>query len=196
MNTQSIYGAYEVMNTKEGTLVSAVLMYAMRCLAEGDMLALQHMQFGEKEVQALRDLRATDLYRVESMKAHCLSIALNRQVFWPMINLLNRDRRSEDLLTTLIEMDAPFEMLRELYGMSSREYSTRRRHLPSTLGQGRPQLPKRDIEDKLYSAWRKVVKDRDSYELTAAEYLALHEQTKVSIRAIWRLVARWTKEES
>ena len=184
------------MNTKEGSLVSAVLMYAMRCLAEGDMLALQHMQFGEKEVEALRELRATDIYRVESMKAHCLSIALNRQVFWPMMDLLKRDRRSEDLLSELIKKDAPLEMLRELYGMSAREYSTRRRHLPSNLGQGRPQLPKREIEDKLYSAWRRMVRDGDSYDLPASGYLSLHEETGVSMRAIWRLVDRWTQEES
>ena len=66
------------MNTKEGNLVSAVLMYAMRCLAEGDLRSLQHMQFGEKEVEALRELHMLDLSRVETMKAHCLSISLNR----------------------------------------------------------------------------------------------------------------------
>ncbi|HFD86479.1 MAG TPA: DUF2857 domain-containing protein, partial [Gammaproteobacteria bacterium] len=32
-------------STKESDLVTAVLMYAMRCLAEGDLAALHNMQF-------------------------------------------------------------------------------------------------------------------------------------------------------
>ena len=184
------------MNTKEGSLVCAVLMYAMRCLSEGDLRSLQHMQFGEKEVKALRDLRMGDLSRVEAMKVHCLSISLNRQVFWPMIDLLNRDRKNEDLLDELIEKNAPYEMLHELYGLTTREYSARRQHLPSSLGIGRPQLPERNVEDELYAAWRKVVDNRGTYELNGVDYIELHEKTKVSIRAVWSLVSKWTREES
>ena len=184
------------MNTKEGSLVSAVLMYAMRCLSEGDLRSLQHMQFGEKEVEALRDLHMLDLSRVESMKAHCLSISLNRQVFWPMIEFLQRERKNEDLLNDLIEKNAPFDMLHELFGLSTREYAARRRHLPSSLGQGRPQLPERKIEDELYAAWRRMVDDRETYELNGFDYVELHEKSRVSIRAVWSLVSKWTREES
>ena len=184
------------MNTKEGSLVSAVLMYAMRCLAEGDLRSLRHMQFGEKEVEALRELQMLDLSRVEAMKAHCLSIALNRQVFWPMIDLLKRERKNDDLLNDLIEKDAPFDMMHDLFGLSTREYSARRRHLPSNLGQGRPQLPEREVEDALYAAWRKLVDGRGHFDLKGSDYLDLHKQTGVSIRAVWSLVSRWTHEES
>ena len=184
------------MNTKEGSLVSAVLMYAMRCLAEGDLRSLQHMQFGEKEVEALRDLHMLDLSRVEAMKAHCLSISLNRQVFWPMIDLLKRERKNEDLLNELIEKNAPFDMLHVLFGMSTREYAARRRHLPANLGQGRPQLPEREVEDELYAGWRKMVDGRGTYDLNGFDYLDMHSDTGVSIRAVWSLVSKWTREES
>lgn len=184
------------MNTKEGNLVSAVLMYAMRCLAEGDLRSLQHMQFGEKEVEALRELHMLDLSRVETMKAHCLSISLNRQVFWPMIDLLKRERKNENLLISLIEKNAPFDMLHELFGMSTREYAARRRHLPSNLGQGRPQLPERKVEDELYAAWRRMVDERGTFDLNGFDFVALHGETGVSIRAVWSLVSKWTREES
>ncbi|MCY3859306.1 MAG: STY4526/YPO1902 family pathogenicity island replication protein [Gammaproteobacteria bacterium] len=184
------------MNTKEGSLVSAVLMYAMRCLAEGDLRSLQHMQFGEKEVEALRDLQMRDFSRIEAMKAHCLTVSLNRQVFWPMIDLLKRERHSEDLMNELIEKNAPYNMIHELFGMSTREYAARRRHLPSNLGLGRPQLPERDIEDGLYAAWRKLVDSRGNYELSAVDFLDLHRKTGVTIRAVWSLVSKWTREES
>ena len=42
--------------TKEADLITAVLMYAIRCLAEGDQAALRDMQFGIKEIEALRTL--------------------------------------------------------------------------------------------------------------------------------------------
>lgn len=184
------------MNTKEGSLVSAVLMYAMRCLSEGDLRSLQHMQFGEKEVEALRDLHMLDLSRVESMKAHCLSISLNRQVFWPMIAFLQRERKNENLLNDLIEKNAHFDMLHELFGLSIREYAARRRHSPSSLGQGRPQLPEHKIEVELYATWRKIADDREAYELNGFDYIELHQQTGVSIRAVWSLVSMWTREVS
>ncbi len=78
--------------TKEADLVTAVLMYAMRCLAEGDQAALRNMNFGIKEIEALREMRVADLYRIESLRAHCLEIALNRQVYWPMIEHLSEQR--------------------------------------------------------------------------------------------------------
>ena len=184
------------MNTKEGSLVSAVLMYAMRCLAEGDLRSLQHMQFDQKEVEALRELQMLDLSRVEAMKAHCLSIAFNRQVFWPMIDLIKRERKNDDLMNDLIEKDAPFDMMHDLFGLSTREYAARRRHLPSNLGQARPQLSEREVEDALYAAWRKLVDGRGNIELKGSDYLDFHTQIGVSIRAVWSLVSKWTHEES
>jgi hypothetical protein len=68
--------------TKESDLVMAVLLYAMRCLAEGDQQALRDMNFGPKEMGALREINLADLYRVGSLQAHCLEIRLNRMRRW------------------------------------------------------------------------------------------------------------------
>lgn len=182
------------MNTKEGNLVSATLIYAMRCLVEGDMLALQHMQFGEREISALRELSILDLYRAESLKVHCLSIGLNRQVFWPMIEALKRERESDEQVNELIGKDAPFELMNELFGMATREYSARRRHFPANLGQGRPRLPEQDLEDELYRAWRKRMAEHESGEMGATDWLELQNETKVSLRAMFHLISRWRKE--
>jgi len=50
--------------TKESDLITAVLMYAIRCLAEGDQAALRNMNFGPREIEALREMNLADLYRV------------------------------------------------------------------------------------------------------------------------------------
>ena len=80
--------------TKESDLVTAVLMYALRCLAEGDQAALRNMNFGPREIEALRGMTLGDLYRVESLRTHCLRIRLDRQVYWPMVDNLQRQRPS------------------------------------------------------------------------------------------------------
>ena len=48
-----------MQGTKEADLVVAVLLYAIRCLAEGDQAALRSMRFGPKEIEALREARRT-----------------------------------------------------------------------------------------------------------------------------------------
>ena len=183
------------MNTKEGALNSAVFLYVMRCLTEGDVHALRHMQFGRKELDAIRELSVFDLSRSENLRAHCLSISLNRKVFWPMIEMLKRERLSESTLNELIERDAPYELMHELFGMSTREYTHRRRHLPASLGQGRPKLPEKAREEVLYGAWRDLVEGNGSASLNANDYLDLHKHTEVSLRAIWQLTSQWRVEE-
>ena len=81
--------------SKEAELVTAVFLYAIRALAEGDQHALSAMNFGPKEISALRALNLADLYRAASLKAHCLDIRLNRAVYWPLIAHLRRARESE-----------------------------------------------------------------------------------------------------
>lgn len=72
--------------TKEADLITAVLIYAMRSLAEGDQTALRDMNFGIKEIEALREMRIADLYRIETLRAHCLDIhretGLSMRAIW------------------------------------------------------------------------------------------------------------------
>ncbi len=56
--------------TKEADLVTAVLIYAMRCLAEGDHAALRDLHFGVKEIEALREMQVADLYRIGTLRTH------------------------------------------------------------------------------------------------------------------------------
>ena len=74
-----------MMTSKEAQLTSAVMVYALRCLQEGDQGALRDMNFGPAEIRALQDLSMGDLCHLEKVRAHCLSVALNRDVYWPML---------------------------------------------------------------------------------------------------------------
>ena len=179
--------------TKEADLITAVLMYAMRCLAEGDQTALRNMNFGIKEIEALREMRVADLYRVESLRAHCLEIALNRQVYWPMIEYLGEQRALEDTIQTLISADAPQEMMQVLFGLNQRDYTRLRRTLLVDPSIGRPPELDEAGSHQLWEAWSCRVDGEESGLLMPAQYLDIHSETGLSMRAIWNQTQRWAQ---
>ena len=179
--------------TKESELVMAVLLYAIRCLAEGDQHALRGMNFGPDEVAALRDINLADLYRAGSLQAHCLDIRLNRDVYWPMLAHLRRERETEEVQRDLIQADAPLEMMRSLFGVGSREYTRLRRLLTSDPAIGRPPEPDEATSHALWRAWSDRTNEDPTAPLVPEDYLALCEETGASMRAVWNLTQRWAE---
>jgi len=180
-----------VIGTKEADLVTAVLLYAMRCLAEGDQHALRAMQFGPKEIEALRELNLADLYRVGTLQAHCLAIRLDRDVFWPMIANLRATREAEEVQRDLIQADAPLEMMRSLFGVGSREYTRLRRMLALEPAVGRPPEPDEETSHKLWRALSAHLQPDADEALDPKQYLAVHVESGAPMRAIWNLAQRW-----
>jgi len=178
-------------SNKEADLTSAVLLYAVRCLAEGDQQALRSMNFGPKELDALQGMNLADLYRADALRVHCLKIDLNREVFWPMLAHLRHQRESEELQRTLLVADAPLDMMQQLFGMSSREYTRWRRLLTLAPSVGRPpELGETDTHT-LWYAWQERVQARAESALAAADYLSIQQETDIGLRCIWVLVQRW-----
>ncbi len=180
-----------MIGSKEAELTSAVMMYALRCLQEGDQSALREMNFGAAEVKALQDMSMGDLCHLESLRAHCLKVALNRDVYWPMMAQLKRRRESEELQHALIAADAPHDMMRTFFGMSGREYARLRKTLMVRITTGRPTEPNEDEIDRIWSAWREREDKVKDGLLPPEEYLAIHEQSQVALRAIWRQTRTW-----
>ena len=177
--------------TKEADLISAVLRYAVRCLADGDRDALRAMNFGPKEIEALRGMQLADLPRLESLGAHCLEVDLNRDVYWTMVAHLQRERTAEALQHDLIKADAPFEMMQTFFGLSSRDYSRLRRLLAATPAVGRPPEADEESQHTLWAAWMRRRESTDADLLAPETYLELHRETGIGLRAIWNLTRRW-----
>lgn len=176
--------------SKETELVMAVLLYAVRCLLEGDQGALRDMNFGPKEIEALREMKLADLCGVESMRAHCLEIALNRDVYWPMIEHLKARRASEELQQQLMAADASLEMMQTLFGVSAREYTRLRRMLTVSPAIGRPPEPDDDASARLWEAWRAAAGSAES--IAPEVYLRLHQDTGLPLRVVWNQIQRWS----
>ena len=138
-------------------------------------------------------MRVADLYRVESLRAHCLEIALNRQVYWPMIDHLGEQRAMEDTIQALIIADAPQEMMQVLFGLNQRDYTRLRRTLSVDLAIGRPPELDEASSHRLWEVWSVRVDGEESGLLIPEQYLAIHGETGLSMRAIWNLTQRWAQ---
>ncbi|MDH3830045.1 MAG: DUF2857 domain-containing protein [Gammaproteobacteria bacterium] len=179
--------------TKEAELITAVLLYATRCTAEADQSALRAMGFGPREIEALERLNVADLYRFDALRAHCLRVDLNREVFWHVVEHIKQLGESQELQQTLIKGDAPQEMMQSLYGLSAKEYTRWRRLLTLEPAVGRPAEPEDEKAHALWDAWQARVND-DAIELLSGEdYLALKSATGVELRSIWQLTQRWAQ---
>ena len=172
--------------TKESDLVAAVLLYASRCLAEGDQHALRDMGFGHKEVEAMRRLNLDDLHRAQSLHTHCLDIRLDPNRFRAMIGHLASLREDEDLQQELIRADAPFALMRCHFGMSSREFTKLRQTLAMPRAAGRPAEPNEETSAKLWRALDGRVRPDPDWPLAPREYLSVQAQCGAPLRAIWR----------
>jgi Protein of unknown function (DUF2857) len=176
--------------SKEAELVTAVMLYAVRCFAEGDLHALKEMNFGPKELGALREISMSDLFRARELTTHCLQVRLNREIYWPMLDHLRREREAEGLQRELVQADAPLEMLQALFGTGAHEYTRLRRMLTLEPAFGRTPEADEAQATALWAAWKSLIIE-PTVELTAMHYLNLHHSTGISLRIIWNQVQRW-----
>lgn len=177
--------------SKESDLTAAVLLYAVRCLIEGDQLALRAMQFGPKEVEVLQQLNIADLYRTDNLRGHCLQVQLDRVVFWQLVERLRQQRESDQLQQTLLQADAPQEMMRSLFGLGAKDYARWRRLHGFTAAVGRPSEPDEEPAHALWLAWQALAGDDGDRALTGEDYLELRDSTGLTLRTIWCLTQRW-----
>jgi hypothetical protein len=110
-----------------------------------------------------------------------------------MIEHLRRQRETEDTLQSLLAADAPLEMLQILFGLNARDYSRLRRTLSVNPSVGRPPEPDEESSHRLWAAWSSRADGEASGLLPPADYLALHQETGVPLRAIWNLTQRWAQ---
>jgi len=182
-----------MMGNKDSELTTAIMQYAIRCLVEGDQQALRNINFGPREVEALREMNLGDLCHIDTLRAHCLKIALNRELYWPMVAHMRNRREAGELQKELIRADAAQDMMEYFYGTGAREYVRLRRMLMVTSINGRPPEPNEAETQALWDAWKERIEGREEMLLRPEEYLSMHEETGIALRAIWSQTRRWAQ---
>ena len=177
--------------TNEADLVSATLLYVLRCVSEGKREVLRKMQIGDKEIEEIKQLSAEDLTRFDSLVTHCLNIELNQAAFWSAMNHVKMCRASDRTMQALLKADAPLAMMTHFYGLYANDYARLRKSLCDFSSVGRPPDISEEDSHRLWYAYTDLMKNRKRQEITAEEYLNLHQETNIPMRAVWRLTQRW-----
>ena len=170
---------------KAGDFIVALVIYAMRCIEDGETEVLTRMGFGPAEVESLAGLRFGDLKRLERLRNHCLDIRVDSAAFGEMIRRIRDDGLSIEWEHALIRADAPFDMMRRLFGTTSRAY-TRLRRLFGVSSVGRPREP---TEAEALALWRMIGNRMREYHrevLLPADYLSISRECAVPLRTVWR----------
>jgi len=84
-------------------------------------------------------------------------------------------------------------MMQTLFGLGSREYTRLRRMLTVDPSVGRPAEPDEASTHKLWNAWSQRADREDDGPLAPSEYLTIHRETSIAMRAIWNLTQRWNQ---
>ncbi|MDE0659849.1 MAG: STY4526/YPO1902 family pathogenicity island replication protein [Gammaproteobacteria bacterium] len=178
---------------KAGDFVVALVIYAMRCIEDGEMDALARMGFGPSEVAALASLTFGDLKRIERLRSHHLDIKIDREAFNGAISRIRADGLSTESEHALIRADAPFDMMRRLFGTTQRTY-TKLRQVFGVSSVGRPREPTDAQAADLWQLLEQRLRASPSHTLAPADYLAISAQTGIALRTVWRESKRVTRE--
>lgn len=173
------------MMDKAGDFVVALVIYAMRCVEDGETDALVRMGFGPAEIESLAGLRFGDLKRIERLRNHCIDIRVDREAFAEMIRGIRGDGVSTEWEHALIRADAPFDMMRRLFGTTNRGYR-KLRQLFGVSSVGRPREP---TEAESVAVWQMIdsrLRASRREFLQPAEYLAISRECALPLRTVWR----------
>ena len=180
---------------KAGEFVVALVIYAMRCIEDGETDALARMGFGPSEVATLAGLTLGDLKRIERLRSHCLDIKIDREAFGEIIRRIRAEGLTTEWEHALIRADAPFDMMRRLFGTTRRAY-IKLRQVFGVSSVGRPREPTDAQATALWETIEQRLRASPLDTLAPADYLAVSTQCGVPLRTVWRESKRVAREKA
>lgn len=183
--------------SKENELVFAVLSYASRCVAEGDLHAFRSLGFDLDDIQTIERLSLTELQLLAASRSHAINISLDREAWGWLLKRMRRQRSRDALALALIRLDAPKAMMASLFGTTDREYSTRREAcgITETVAGGRPPSATEAEERHLWELWVRLAKPDTPQQLRADDlWLVIAKEGCPPIRTAWSLIQKWAHE--
>ncbi len=178
--------------TKEAELNEAILRFATRCLAEGDLQMLAELGFKRHDIERLQELCLGDLRHLAGIKGHMLKPLIDRDCFHKVLAHINHNRETEAVSHYLLQHDAPLDMMHTLFGMSGGEYADRRRMLGVEGGVGRTREPSEAEELAVWEAYKARGKD-NAETLSPHDWVTIFKGSNVPLRNIWQLINRWSR---
>ena len=197
LSEREAYERYWDSRTKEAELNFHVFVYLGRCVAEGDYQALRDIGCGLEEAAFIEQIRLPDLLALAATRAHALKVYFNRESMPWLREHMRRRRNRETLKTELLRAEAPFELMRQLFGMSAKEYAAARITLGQPSGRGRPALSGERDEQRLWQLWVLFAKPERPQRLRREDqWLIIGRELDSTVRAAWSVIHAWGQDDN
>ena len=183
--------------SKENDLVFAVLSYASRCVAEGDIHAFRDLGFAVDDINVIERLSLAELQLLSASRSHAIQVSLDREAWGWLLKRMRRQRSRDALALALIRLDAPKAMMASLFGTNDREYATRREAcgITETIAGGRPPSASEEEERHLWELWVRLAKPDAPQQLRSEDlWLVIAKEGRPPIRTAWSVIQKWAHE--
>jgi len=176
------------MRQHDSQLAYHVMLYAIQALSDGDLSAIEDLDFTADEVRQLSQLPVKALRHLSRLSGHFVVVKTDHDCFAKVMSHLHHEIESEALQDELIIHEAPITMMNTLFGMSSAEYIQRQRLLGiPRRGAGRPAQLEEDEETRVWHSWSAT----DASSPLPQRYLQVAKETGLPLRTLWSLILGW-----
>lgn len=177
------------MTSHEPQLAYQVLLYAISALRNGNLSAIKNLDLTAEEIEQISHLNVKSLHYFASLSEHFLSIQTDHDTFQRMLDHVSREMEQDKLIDTLIQHEAPINMMIDLFGLSSSEYVKRQTLLGITSpGAGRPPALSEKTQLRVWDEWKK----HDALA-EPERFLTIAQTLNLPIRSIWSQIHAWEK---
>lgn len=175
------------MHNHDSQLAYHVMLYAIQALSEGDIRAIEDLDFTIDEVQQLSQLPVKGLKHLARLSGHFLRVKTDHHCFQKMMSHLNHELAQDALQDELIRHEAPIAMMNTLFGMSTAEYIQRQKLLGiPPHGAGRPIVLSDEDQEAVWHCWQQA-----EGQTPSERYLAVARESKHPLRNLWSLIQSW-----
>ena len=171
------------MNTSQTVAFHGLL----QSIYDGDQNAVARAGITTDNARRLMNLHAPELLALIQANASFIQFKIDNAVLNLLLQEIDRSRSRHQTANTLIESDAPLDMIRHFYPHIQRHQYGLQRRLSglNTAPQGRTRSPDEELEMEISIAWFHQVKDQDNP--TPEDYLNVHHTSQAPIRQIWAM---------
>lgn len=167
----------------------AILM-AATAAQSADTQVLGQLGVEPEAIPLLKDMKASDLEKLESFPASLLEVRFNRHNITRLLQRISEESESIDMMDRAIKGGIRQSILNRLCGIGRREFDQRCQMLGvplKTPGRVDSLTERKEIE--VDGCWKHMKEDLGEDEETLlTRLIKTHEQTGASIDQIWNLV--------
>lgn len=176
-------------------LFTHTVLHLTHLLSRGDYKALANMGLDETQAERLLDIHATDLNNLSTVLSQCVTIRIDGECFNNALDYLAQQRQQRSVVVALIKAEAPFALVRDLYGVDSMEYSGLRRCYTKNSKTGRPKNLSEDEEQRLWTAWIAIINEQGNQSLLGEDYLAIYKRSgQIPLKHAWPVLNRFRSD--